>query len=119
MRLINPELIVNETAAFFTERNAEDLLATKFDCIVDAIDDVPPKAYLIATCRERNIPLVVAGGVLSVAGAGIGLGFSLAGFLLFKVAPILLVGWVVVKVFEKSRGGGALSDADRRWLDGD
>jgi tRNA A37 threonylcarbamoyladenosine dehydratase len=62
MRLINPELIVNETAAFFTERNAEDLLATKFDCIVDAIDDVPPKAYLIATCRERNIPLVVAGG---------------------------------------------------------
>ena len=46
-------------------------------------------------------------------------GFGLATFLLFKVAPILLVGWVVVKVFEKSRGGGALSDADRRWLEGD
>ena len=57
--------------------------------------------------------------LLGVVGVVFSLTFGLATFLLFKVAPILLVGWVVVKVFEKSRGGGALSDADRRWLEGD
>ena len=64
------------------------------------------------------ITLVIAGIVLSVVGAVFSLTIGLASFLLFKVAPILLVGWVVVKVFEKTRGGGSLSEADRRWLDG-
>lgn len=64
------------------------------------------------------ITLVVAGIVLSIVGAVFSLTIGLASFLLFKVAPILLVGWVVVKVFEKTRGGGSLSEADRRWLDG-
>lgn len=64
------------------------------------------------------ITLVVAGIVLSVVGAVFSLTIGLASFMLFKVAPILLVGWVVVKVFEKTRGGGSLSEADRRWLDG-
>ena len=64
------------------------------------------------------ITLVVAGIVLSVVGAVSSLTIGLASFLLFKVAPILLVGWVVVQVFEKTRGGGSLSEADRRWLDG-
>ena len=61
------------------------------------------------------ITLIVAGVVLSVIGMALGL----AGFLLFKVAPILLVGWVVVKLIEKKRGHGALSDADRKWLEGE
>jgi len=64
------------------------------------------------------ITLVVAGIVLSIVGAVFSLTIGLASFLLFKVAPILLVGWIVVKVFEKTRGGGSLSEADRRWLDG-
>jgi hypothetical protein len=59
------------------------------------------------------VTLIVAGVVLSVVGMAMGL----ASFLLFKVAPFLLVGWVVVKVIEKARGGGKLSDADRKWLD--
>lgn len=62
MRLINPDLIVHEQTAFFTERNSDELLAPGFDCIVDAIDDAQPKAFLIATCRDRQQPLVVAGG---------------------------------------------------------
>ena len=64
------------------------------------------------------ITLVIAGIVLSVVGAVFSLTIGLASFLLFKGAPILLVGWIVVKVFEKTRGGGSLSEADRRWLDG-
>jgi hypothetical protein len=62
--------------------------------------------------------IVVAGLVLGVVGVVFSLTFGLATFLLFKVAPILLVGWVVVKIFEKSRGSGELSEADRRWLEG-
>ena len=61
---------------------------------------------------------VVAGVVLSVAGAVIGLGFSLAGFLLFKVAPVMFVGWVVLKLMDR-KNGGELSAADRRWLEGE
>jgi hypothetical protein len=64
------------------------------------------------------ITLVVAGVVLSVVGAVFSLGLALAGFLLFKVAPILLIGWVVMKVIDKKRGG-SLSAADRRWLEGE
>ena len=59
------------------------------------------------------VTLIVAGVVLSVVGMAMGL----ASFLLFKVAPFLLVGWLVVKVIEKTRGGGKISDADRKWLD--
>ena len=65
------------------------------------------------------ITLVVAGVVLGIVGAVFSLTIGLASFLLFKVAPILLVGWIVVKVFEKTTGGGSLSEADRRWLEGD
>jgi hypothetical protein len=65
------------------------------------------------------VTLVVAGIVLAVIGAVFSLTIGLTSFLLLKVAPILLVGWVVVKVIEKARGRGALSDADRKWLEGE
>ena len=65
------------------------------------------------------ITLVVAGIALGIVGAVFSLTIGLASFLLFKVAPILLIGWIVVKVFEKTRSSGSLSEADRRWLDGD
>ncbi len=64
------------------------------------------------------VTLIVAGIVLSVVGTVLSLGIGLASFLLFKVAPILLVGWIVVKVLEK-KAGGELSSADRRWLESD
>ncbi len=65
------------------------------------------------------LTLIVAGIVLSVLGAVFSLTFGLAAFLLFKVAPILLVGWIVLKVFQKVRRSDSLSDADRKWLEGE
>lgn len=65
------------------------------------------------------ITLVVAGVVLGTVGAVFSLTIGLASFLLFKAAPILLVGWIVVKMVEKSRGRESLSEADRRWLEGE
>ncbi len=64
------------------------------------------------------ITLVVAGVVLGVVSVVFSLTFGLVSFLLFKVAPILFVGWIAVKVFEKLRGGSSLSDADQKWLNG-
>ena len=65
------------------------------------------------------IALVVAGIVLAVVGTVFSLTLGLAGFLLFKVAPILLIGWVVMKLIKKKRGRGDLSEADRKWLEGE
>ncbi len=65
------------------------------------------------------ITLLVAGVVLSVIGVVFSITIGLASFLLLKVAPILLVGWVVVKVIQKSKGRGELSDSDRQWLEGE
>jgi ABC-type xylose transport system permease subunit len=64
------------------------------------------------------VTIIVAGVVLAVVGSVIGLVGSLVGFLLFKVAPILLVGWVVLKLLDR-RNRNELTAADRRWLEGD
>ncbi len=61
--------------------------------------------------------LIVAGIVLSILGTVLSIGFGLATFLLFKVAPVLLVGWVVLKVIDRRRGSESLSASDRRWLE--
>ena len=65
------------------------------------------------------ITLVVAGVVLSVVGTIFSIGLGLASFLLFKVGPILLLGWVAVKFLERRKGRDSLSAADRRWLEGE
>lgn len=62
LRLINPEIVVHEEIVFFTEATADRLLEPGFDCIVDAIDSAIQKAYLIATCKQREIPIVAVGG---------------------------------------------------------
>jgi len=67
--------------------------------------------------------LAIVGLVFAiVAIALIGGMISLAGILLFKVAPLLLLGWLVVKLVQRSGGGGrrnpGLSASDRQWLDG-
>jgi hypothetical protein len=63
------------------------------------------------------VTLIVAGIVLSILGTVLSIGFGLAAFLLFRVAPILLVGWVVLKVIDRRKGSESLSAADRRWLE--
>lgn len=61
------------------------------------------------------IALVVISIVLSIVGAVFGLFFGLAGFLLFKVAPVVLLGYVLVRLLAPRRS--RLSAADREWLE--
>ena len=63
------------------------------------------------------VTLIAAGVVISVLGAVLGLTFGLAQFLLFKVAPIMAIGWLGLKLFEKVRGKRQISVSDQRWLD--
>jgi hypothetical protein len=64
------------------------------------------------------ITLIIVGVVLSIVGTVFSLAFGLAGFLLFKVAPILLVGWLVLKLIDRRKPASELSAADREWLEG-
>lgn len=64
----------------------------------------------IAGILVISIALAIAGSLLSMT-------FGLIGFLLFKVAPVLLVGWVVLKLIDKGRNRRKISAADQRWLD--
>ncbi|MFZ6691642.1 tRNA threonylcarbamoyladenosine dehydratase [Undibacterium sp. SXout20W] len=60
--LINPFCQVTEIEDFVTPDNLEALFAqTKFDYIVDAIDNVKAKTALIAYCREHAMPLITIG----------------------------------------------------------
>jgi hypothetical protein len=62
---------------------------------------------------------VVAVVALGMVFAIFGLVVGAASFLLFKVAPILLIGWVVLKLVGRARNPRRISAADQRWLDGE
>ncbi|MGZ8919600.1 MAG: tRNA cyclic N6-threonylcarbamoyladenosine(37) synthase TcdA [Limisphaerales bacterium] len=59
---INPECRVIAIEEFFTSSNANEILETKFDCVLDGIDDVTNKSLLLAACVKRKIPVVTVGG---------------------------------------------------------
>jgi hypothetical protein len=57
------------------------------------------------------IAVLVIGVVLSLIGLAVGL----AGFLLFKVAPLVLIGYVAVRLLRPRTR--RISEADRKWLE--
>ena len=61
------------------------------------------------------LALVAISVVLSIIGAVFGLALGLAGFLLFKVAPVVLIGYVLVRFLRPRRT--RLTAADREWLE--
>jgi len=62
VQLINPDCAVKTEQMLFTAATAETLLATDYDCVLDAIDQTAMKALLIARGRERKLPIVTTGG---------------------------------------------------------
>ena len=62
VRAINPDCQITARQEFFTDTNAGEILSTKFDAVLDAIDNVPNKCLLIAGCREASIPIITTGG---------------------------------------------------------
>ena len=60
---INPEMELTELSEWLDEENTEKILNEgKFDFVVDAIDTLSPKVFLIKTCVEKCIPIVSSMG---------------------------------------------------------
>lgn len=62
LKAINPAAEIQAIQDFFTAETSSQLLEPGYDLIIDAIDSTRNKCLLIASCRERGIPLVSVGG---------------------------------------------------------
>ena len=62
IKLINPECEVTCEQTFYNEKTSDRLLDQGFDYVIDAIDLMMQKAFLIAECKRRGIPVVSCGG---------------------------------------------------------
>lgn len=62
LRKINPQAQVVEHILFYNEKNSETILADRPDYVIDAIDNLTAKSFLIATCKKLNIPVITSAG---------------------------------------------------------
>lgn len=70
LRDINPEIKLHVINSYIKDDEMIDLLNNKYDYVVDAIDTISPKLFLIIHCVYRNLPIVScmgAGGRLNPA----------------------------------------------------
>lgn len=61
VRAINPDCNYVAIDDFVTPDNVESVLDRQFSVVIDAIDQVRAKAAMIAFCRARRVPIIVAG----------------------------------------------------------
>ncbi len=62
LRLVNPEARIDGVAAAFNEDTCAALMAERPDFVIDAIDHLTSKCFLINYCRVNGLPLVVSTG---------------------------------------------------------
>ena len=69
LRKINPQAGIHSIVKFYNARFSDEIFETaanlagqQVDYIIDAIDSVTPKCHLLATCRDRGIPIVTSTG---------------------------------------------------------
>ncbi len=66
IRSIHPQVVAEPIPRFYDADCADELLGPPgepaVDFVVDAIDNLTTKCHLLATCRERGIPVVCATG---------------------------------------------------------
>jgi tRNA A37 threonylcarbamoyladenosine dehydratase len=62
LKKINPQAQIEFLPVFYNKENSEDILSRRPDYIIDCIDNLTAKAYLLATCRERKISVITSAG---------------------------------------------------------
>jgi len=62
LRDINPQAEIIVVKAFFSRENAEQLLASRPDYVLDAIDHFTAKSALITICREHELRVISSMG---------------------------------------------------------
>lgn len=62
LRKINPQAEVISIPQFYKAETSEQILALKPDYIVDCIDNLTAKTFLLNQCREQNLKVITSGG---------------------------------------------------------
>ena len=62
LRDINPEIKLHVFDKYFTGYDFDELLRTRYDYVVDAIDTLSPKVFLIRATLHNNLPLISSMG---------------------------------------------------------
>ncbi len=59
---INPDLKLNIHCTFLKDETIPEILSCKPDYVIDAIDSLSPKVFLIVNCLQMGIPLISSMG---------------------------------------------------------
>lgn len=59
---INPQCDVITKEMFYLPENADDIILSKYDYVVDAIDTITSKIELAVRCEKNNIPIISSMG---------------------------------------------------------
>ena len=70
LKKINPNLNITKINNFYSSDNSDKILSNKFDYVVDAIDSIKSKLYLIEQCKKLNIPIISSMGTGNKLDAG-------------------------------------------------
>lgn len=62
LRLVNPEARIDGVAGRFDDQTCGGLMREKPDYVIDAIDHLTSKCFLIGYCRENRLPMIVSTG---------------------------------------------------------
>ena len=62
IKAINPDCKVHQVEDFVTQDNLFELMSKDFDYVVDCIDTLSAKTFLIKGCIDRNLPIVSSMG---------------------------------------------------------
>ncbi len=62
LRLINPEARVDSITTYFNDQTYGSIMKDRPDFVIDAIDHVTSKCFLIHYCRKERIPMIVSTG---------------------------------------------------------
>ncbi len=62
LQKINPQAKITELPMFYNEENSPKIFHERPDFVVDAIDNLTAKSFLLAYCRDQKIPVISSTG---------------------------------------------------------
>ena len=62
LKKINPYLNITKINDFYSSDNSDKILSNKFDYVIDAIDSIKSKLYLIEQCKKLDVPIISSMG---------------------------------------------------------
>lgn len=62
LRKINPQAEIIDLPIFFNEENKDQIMNVQPDYVLDAIDNLTAKCFLLNYCRENKIKVITTGG---------------------------------------------------------